>query len=111
LHTSRLGANDTFAPPALEICELSSGLSSSIHSATVRAALRTVTTEGGNDYAYQIAEVHAYRGEINEALQWLDRLYDRKDSNLSDLKEDAFFKALETDPRYKALLRNMKLPE
>ena len=75
------------------------------------AALRTVTTEGGNDYAYEIAEVHAYRGEVNEALRWLDRLYDRKDSDLSNLKEDAFFKTLETDPRYKALLRNMKLPE
>jgi TolB-like protein len=75
------------------------------------AALRTVTTEGGNDYAYEIAEVHAYRGEVNEALQWLDRLYDRKDSDLSNLKEDVFFKPLEPDPRYKALLRKMKLPE
>jgi TolB-like protein/Tfp pilus assembly protein PilF len=75
------------------------------------AALRTVTTEGGNDHAYEIAEVHAYRGEVNEALQWLDRLYDRKDSDLSNLKENALFKTLETDPRYKALLRKMKLPE
>jgi TolB-like protein len=75
------------------------------------AALRTVTTEGGDNYAYSIAEVHAYRGEVNEALQWLDRLYDRKDSDLSYLKEDVFFKTLEADPRYKALLRKMNLPE
>ena len=55
--------------------------------------------------------MHAYRGEVSEALKSLDRLYDRKDSDLSNLKEDVFFKTLETDPRYKALLRNMKLPE
>jgi serine/threonine-protein kinase len=75
------------------------------------AALRTLTIEGGDQYAYSIAEVRAYRGEVDDALQWLDRLYNRKDSDLSSLKEDLFFKKLEADPRYKALLRKMNLPE
>jgi TolB-like protein/Tfp pilus assembly protein PilF len=75
------------------------------------AALRTLTSEAGDQYAYSIAEVHAFRGEVDEALQWLDRLYSRRDSDLSSLKDDFFFKKLEADPRYKALLRKMNLPE
>src|SRR5216110_2971660 len=75
------------------------------------AQLATLTREHANDDAFEIVETHAYRGEIDEALRWLDRAYAQKDSNLYLVKGDRLLERLESDPRYKAFLRKMKLPE
>jgi tetratricopeptide (TPR) repeat protein len=58
-----------------------------------------------------VAEIYAYRGEIAEALTWLDRAYERRDDDLRDIKGDPFLRNLEGDSRYKAFLRKMNLPE
>jgi len=75
------------------------------------AQLTTLTREHANDDAFSIAEAHAYRGEVDEAFRWLDRAYAQKDSGLYLVKGDLRLKNLESDPRYKAFLRKMKLPE
>ncbi len=73
------------------------------------AALRELTRKFAGDWAYQIAEVHAFRGEIDEAFGWLDRAYAQRDGGLSEIKGDPLLKNLESDPRHKAFLRKMKL--
>ena len=60
--------------------------------------------------AMQIADVHAYRGDVNEAFRWLDRAYAQHDAGIADLKDDPWLKSLALDPRYAALLKKMKLP-
>ncbi len=60
--------------------------------------------------AYQIAEVYAYRGEVDRAFEWLERAYTQRDSGLSQIKGDPHLKRLERDPRYAALLQKMHLP-
>jgi Flp pilus assembly protein TadD len=55
--------------------------------------------------------VHAFRGETEQALAWLERAYQAHDFYLVDMKGFPLLKNLEADPRYKALLRKMKLPE
>jgi adenylate cyclase len=76
------------------------------------AALRTLVSEGANTYAAEIAEVFAYRGELENALQWLERASDQMDPILYMLvKADPWLKNLEGDPRFKAFLRKMNLPE
>jgi len=75
------------------------------------AQLATLTREHANDDAFEIVETHAYRGEIDEALRWLDRAYAQKDSNLYLVKGDRLLENLEPDTRYKAFLRKMRLPE
>jgi hypothetical protein len=55
--------------------------------------------------------VHAYRAEPDVAFAWLDRAYRQKDATLYAIKSDPPFKNLEPDPRYKAFLRKMGLPE
>ena len=45
--------------------------------------------------AYQIAEVYAYRGEVDRAFEWLERAYAQRDSGLSQIKGDPHFKRLE----------------
>jgi serine/threonine-protein kinase len=60
--------------------------------------------------AYQIAEVHAWRGEKDQAFDWLERAYRQHDGGLTYLGYDRFLDSLRSDPRFKALMTKMKLP-
>ena len=73
------------------------------------AALQELIASHANDGAYQIAEVYAYRGEVDKALDWLDRAYQQHDSGLPGLKTDGLLKALHQNPRYIELLKKMEL--
>jgi TolB-like protein/DNA-binding winged helix-turn-helix (wHTH) protein/Flp pilus assembly protein TadD len=58
-----------------------------------------------------IAAVYAFRGESDEAFKWLDRAYEQKDPPLYRIKVETEFDGLHGDPRYKAFLKRMNLPE
>ena len=61
--------------------------------------------------AFQVAQVYAFRGEIDPAFQWLERAYDERDPGLSYIKGDFFLLAsLAGDPRYAAFLERLELP-
>jgi TolB-like protein/DNA-binding winged helix-turn-helix (wHTH) protein len=60
---------------------------------------------------FQVAEVYAFRGESDEAFQWLDRAYEQKDSLVHGVKYSQPFDNLHNDPRYRAFLRKMNLPD
>jgi len=75
------------------------------------AALVRAANAYAEHRAYVVAQVHAYRGEIEQALAWLDRAYRQKDVALYRVKGDPLLKNLEPDPRYKAFLHRMNLPE
>jgi tetratricopeptide (TPR) repeat protein len=62
------------------------------------------------DWPFGIAEVHAFRGETDQALKELDRAYTDKDE-LYLMKDDPLLKSLEKNPRYEAFLRKMNLAE
>ncbi|RMF60751.1 MAG: hypothetical protein D6743_14540 [Calditrichaeota bacterium] len=74
------------------------------------ASLAAFTKAYGNVAAYQIAEIYAYRGETNEAFEWLERAYEQRDGGLAEVKGDPLLRNIETDPRYAVFLRKMKLP-
>jgi tetratricopeptide (TPR) repeat protein len=75
------------------------------------AALAALKEKYGDVAAFQIAEVHAFRGEADLAFEWLERAYAQRDGGLVDIKGDRFLRGLASDPRYKAFLRKLKLPE
>jgi len=75
------------------------------------AALAQQIKEHAQDSADGIADAYAYRGELDQAFAWLERAYSQKDSGLYLVKSDPFLKNLQADPRYKAFLRKMNLPE
>jgi TolB-like protein len=76
------------------------------------AALAQLTRDAADRMAAQIAYVHAYRGENEQAFDWLERAYRQKDTGLPYIKEyPLLLKRIEGDPRYKAFLRKMNLPE
>ncbi len=74
------------------------------------AALRELIASHGSDSAYQVAQVYGYRGEMDKALEWLNRAYQQHDSGLLYLKTDGLFKGLHQNPHFIELLRKMALP-
>jgi len=70
-------------------------------------ALRDLIAKHQNDCAYQIAEVYAYRGEVDQGFEWLDRAYKQRDPGVRELTNDPLMKSLLHDPRYAQLLRRM----
>jgi TolB-like protein/cytochrome c-type biogenesis protein CcmH/NrfG len=74
------------------------------------AALAEYVAKFHDGWAYQIAEVYAFRGEADRAFEWLERAYAQRDGGLSEMKGDPLLKNLERDPRYAAFLKKMRLP-
>jgi len=75
------------------------------------AALARAIKEHADLFAFEIAAAYAFRGESDSAMHWLERAYTQKDSGLVYVKVDLPLKSLEGDPRFKAFLRKMNLPE
>jgi tetratricopeptide (TPR) repeat protein len=74
------------------------------------AALNTLITKHHANLAYYIAAVYAFRNQVDEAFEWLDRAYALHDDGLIETKVDPFLKRLHNDPRYAALLKKLNLP-
>jgi TolB-like protein/Flp pilus assembly protein TadD len=74
-------------------------------------ALAALETNYADSRAGHIASVYACRKQLDRAFAWLDRAYLQRDGWLPLIKADPCVKNLEPDPRYKALLRKLKLPE
>ena len=58
------------------------------HDRESRQALARVTGGAGRFAAFQIAEIHAWRGEKDQAFAWLDRAYAQRDGGLTRVKSD-----------------------
>ena len=81
------------------------------HAKESQQALDEWITKYGKDSPTSVAEVYAWRAEADKAFEWLERAYRQRDQDLSYLKVDPLLAHLRGDPRYKALLRKMNLPE
>jgi TolB-like protein/tetratricopeptide (TPR) repeat protein len=75
------------------------------------AALKTLITKFADTQAYYVAMTYAYRGDRALAFQWLDRAYEQRDQGFIAFVGEPLFKNIEGDPRYKAFLKKMNLPE
>jgi TolB-like protein/Tfp pilus assembly protein PilF len=59
--------------------------------------------------AYQFAEIHAYRGEIDLAFEWLERAEATNDSGLTDAITNPVMRSLHADPRWAAFVARLRL--
>jgi len=73
-------------------------------------ALAELVAKYHAEWAFQIVEVYAARGEADRAFEWLERAYAQRDGGLSEMKGDPLLKSLERDSRYAAFLKKMHLP-
>ncbi len=76
------------------------------------AALAETVAKYSKDAAYNIAYIHAWRGETDQAFQWLDKAIEYKDSGLPMVAIEPLFSSLKDDPRWLPFLRKQgKSPE
>ena len=64
----------------------------------------------GDDAAFQVAEIYAYRNEKDKAFEWLERAYKQRDGGCSDIIGDPLMRNIVKDSRYAAFMKKMKLP-
>jgi len=61
----------------------------------------------GDRWTYELAQVHAYLGNLDESFSWLHRAIDRRDSSLSLMTGDPFLNNLRDDPRFDDVLERL----
>ena len=79
--------------------------------AEAEAAVQRLVSQQGAVSAFYVAQYYAYANDKERAMYWLERAYNQKDVGLVDIVGEPLFKNLTNDPRYKAFLRKMNLPE
>ena len=81
------------------------------HKQESEQALAELQKNYGAGFAFQIASVHAWRGEKDQAFEWLDRAYVQRAGGMAMIKYDPFLVSLRDDPRYADLVKKLGLPE
>ena len=74
------------------------------------ALLAELTQQFGVSAAYQVAELHGHRGEVDAAFTWLERAFEVYDPGIYWTKIDGLFAPLHADPRWPAYLRKLGFP-
>jgi TolB-like protein/tetratricopeptide (TPR) repeat protein len=69
--------------------------------------LADVTQKYAKFFAYQLGQVHAHRGEIDAAFDWLGRAYGQHDPGLHHSLFDPVLAPLRTDPRWPVLMKKI----
>jgi TolB-like protein/tetratricopeptide (TPR) repeat protein len=75
-----------------------------------RKALDKLIEGSANGSAYQIAEGYAWRGETDQAFEWLDRAFAQHDGGMPLVATDPLVANVRADPRFAEVRRKMKLP-
>jgi hypothetical protein len=73
-------------------------------------ALARLRELGEDAMHYQIAQVHAMRGEVDQAFASLELAWKFRDTGLMLIRGDPFFDRIRGDPRLGAIERRLKLP-
>ena len=68
------------------------------------AALRDLIATHADDYAVQIAEAHAIRGDIDATFEWLEKAYVQRDFGLSEVQSIPSMRPFHADPRWRAFM-------
>jgi aryl-alcohol dehydrogenase-like predicted oxidoreductase len=71
--------------------------------------IKAMQTDKGN--AMDIAYIYAALGDNDKTFEWLEKAYHNRDSYLALLKVELEFKKIRSDPRFKAMLKKIGLPE
>jgi tetratricopeptide (TPR) repeat protein len=79
--------------------------------ADAEAELAKLKATLGDTAAYQYAASYAQWGNTPKALEWLDTAMRLRDPGLENLKTDPLMDPLRQEPRFQAILRELKFPD
>jgi tetratricopeptide (TPR) repeat protein len=99
-------APEQFRTTGMAMAEFSRG-----NEAASRQLLTKMEQEFAIGFAYQIAQVYAWRGEKDQAFAWLERCFPIHDAGLVRLPFDPAMNPLRKDPRFDALVAKMGFPK
>ena len=71
------------------------------------AALKALVEKHSADAAFQIAAIHAARGEVDAAFEWLDRGATQRDAGITIAYHSPIFASLHDDPRWLPFVRRL----
>ena len=63
----------------------------------------------GIRWTFEIAEVHSFRGELDEAFLWMDRAIERRDRGLRHVMYSPYLDNMRQDPRFDEVLARIGL--
>ncbi len=106
-----LAQGESIVDPTLALAIRAAAEFSLGHEARSRALLKELIQEHADSGAYQVAEVYAWRGEHEAALQWLERARQQLDGGLQFVKFEPLVDSLRGDPRFAEFLRRMNLAD
>jgi tetratricopeptide (TPR) repeat protein len=69
-----------------------------------------LTHSSNRPTAYHMATLYEFRGQHNEALDWLELAYEQRDDELPFLLMDPLLVGLRSEPRWKRLVEKLGLP-
>jgi tetratricopeptide (TPR) repeat protein len=75
------------------------------------AAMTRAVERGGDAGGYQYAEIYAQWGENKAALDWLEKAMRLRDPGLASLRVDPLVDPLRKEPRFQAVMRELKFPD
>jgi len=78
--------------------------------ADAEAMLAKARASEGDAAAYQYATIYAQWGNTPKALEWLDTAMRLRDPGLEQLKTDPLMDPLRKEPRFQAVMRELKFP-
>jgi tetratricopeptide (TPR) repeat protein len=71
------------------------------------AALAEVIAKHEKEAAFNVAYIHAFRGEADRGFEWLDKAVEYRDPGLSDIVAENLLANLHSDPRWLPFLRKI----
>jgi hypothetical protein len=78
--------------------------------ADAEAVLSKMKAENGDTAGYQYATIYAQWGDRANALDWLETAWRLRDPGLQSLKTDPLLDPLRKEPRFQAVMRELKFP-
>jgi TolB-like protein/tetratricopeptide (TPR) repeat protein len=79
--------------------------------ADAEAELAKIKATQGDNAAYQYATIYAQWGNLPKALEWLETALRLRDPGLASLKTESLLDPLRKEPRFQAILRELKFPD
>jgi len=104
LEVAEAESHDVFRNVAFAMIHHSLG-----HPTQSDAALETLIEGFGWTAAYQVAEIYAYRNEVDKAFEWLERAYEQRDPGVTYSATDMLLRPLHGNPRWQPFLKRMGL--
>ena len=108
-----LKSDELFGTDPKKIAQLKEAFAKSGEQGYWRRVLENYRESAKSDYvpSVLVAEACVRVGDKESAFQWLEKGFDERDDLMINLRVDAVFDGMRSDPRYQDLVRRVRIPQ